>query len=255
MIATRTKTTRWRAATVHFALSVLIAALVFAVIYFVWYPGALFGSAGGLDLFLLIACVDVVIGPLITLIIFVPGKRGLVFDLVVIALLQVAALSYGVWVLYDSRPVWMVFVKDRFELVRANHVLEAERAKAKAPFNELPIDGPRFAGARMPADTAEQLRIAISAAGGQDLHTYPQYLVPYDSVQRDAAARSRPFQKLLGLNPLKNAEVEGLPARLGRSKEQIRYLPMRAGKVDLAVLVDAKSGEVLQVTGLKPWEY
>ena len=255
MIATRTKTTRWRAATVHFALSVLIAALVFAAIYFVWYPGALFESAGGRNLFLLIACVDVVIGPLITLIIFVPGKRGLVFDLVVIALLQLAALSYGVWVLYESRPAWMVFVKDRFELVRANHVLEAERAKAKSPFNEIPIDGPRFVGARMPAETGEQLRIAISAARGHDLQTYPQYLVAYDDVKKAVAAKSRPFEKLLEFNPAKRSEVEGLPARLGRSREQIRYLPMRAGKVDLTVLVDAKSGDVLQVTGLKPWEY
>ena len=255
MDATRKTTTRWRAAAIHLALSVLIAALVFAAIYFVWYPGALFASAGGSTLFLLIACVDVVIGPLITLIIYVPGKRGLAFDLVVIALLQIAALSYGVWVLYESRPAWIVFVKDRFELVRANHVLEAERAKAKPPFNQIPIDGPRYAGARMPADTAEQLRIAISASRGQDLQTYSQYLVAYDDVKKAAAARSRPFEKLLEHNPTKRAEVEALPARLGRGKEQLRYLPMRAGKVDLTVLVDATSGEVLQVTGLKPWEY
>ena len=248
--------TRWRAAAVHFALSVLIAALVFATIYFVWYPGALFGSAGGRELFLLIACVDVVIGPLITLIIFVPGKRGLAFDLVVIALLQLAALSYGVWVLYESRPVWIVFVKDRFELVRANHVLEAERAKAKPPYSELAIDGPKVVGARMPADPAEQLRISISAAkAGQDLQTYPQYLVPYESVKRQAAAKSLPFERLLTLNPQRRAEIERMRERLGRPAESIRYLPLRAGKVDLAVLVDAASGDFIEVEGLKPWTY
>src|SRR5471032_481619 len=109
-----------RAALLHRALSAAIAALVFLPIYFYWYPDVLFESAGGRDLFLLIVSVDVTIGPLITLIIFVPRKWGLMFDLVVIAILQSTALSYGVWVLFESRPVFVAYVVDRFELVRAN---------------------------------------------------------------------------------------------------------------------------------------
>jgi hypothetical protein len=247
--------TRWRASATHFGLCLLIASLVFAAIYFVWYPGALFQSAGGRDLFMLIACVDVVIGPLITLIIFVPGKRGLLFDLVVIALLQVAALSYGVWVLYESRPVWIVFVKDRFELVRANYILDSERAKAKPPYNQLAIDGPKVVAARMPTDPAEQLRIGITAAAGQDVQTYPQHLVPYDELKRDAAAKSLPFERLLALNPKKRDEIERMRARLARPAEAIRYLPLRAGKADLAAIVDARSGDFLEIAALKPWEY
>ena len=37
--------------------------------------------------------VDVTLGPLITLIIFKPGKKGLLFDLVVIGMMQSAALA------------------------------------------------------------------------------------------------------------------------------------------------------------------
>lgn len=247
--------TRWRASATHFGLCLLVAGLVFAAIYFVWYPGALFPSAGGRDLFLLIACVDVVIGPLITLIIFVPGKRGLLFDLVVIALLQIAALSYGVWVLYESRPVWIVFVKDRFELVRANYILDQERAKAKPPYHQLAIDGPKVVAARMPTDPAEQLRIGLTAAAGRDIQTYPQHFVPYDELKRDAAAKSLPFERLLTLNPRKRHEIERMRARLSRPAEAIRYLPLRAGKADLAVMVDAKTGDFLEIAGLRPWEY
>src|SRR5688500_10728960 len=125
---------RWRASALHLGVSLVVAALVFAVIYFVWYPAPLFQSAGGRHLFALIALVDVTLGPLITLIVFRAGKPGMRFDLVTIATLQVAALAYGVWVLYEARPVWIVFVKDRYELVRANNVLDAELAKAKPPF-------------------------------------------------------------------------------------------------------------------------
>src|SRR5690348_2121328 len=110
---------RWRAAAIHLGLSALVATLVLFAIRFMWYPGALFGAAGGLKLFLLIAAVDVAIGPLCTLVVFRQGKKGLAFDLATIAILQVVALSYGSWVLFDSRPAWIVFVVDRFELVRA----------------------------------------------------------------------------------------------------------------------------------------
>ncbi len=68
---------RARAAGIHLALSATVAAAVFLAIYFFWYPDVLFESAGGRTLFLLIASVDVTIGPLITFIIFVPGRGGL----------------------------------------------------------------------------------------------------------------------------------------------------------------------------------
>ena len=246
--------TRWRAAGTHFGLSIAVAMLVLGAIYFVWYPGALFDSAGGRDLFTLIACVDVTIGPLITLIIFVPGKRGLAFDLVVIAVLQLAALSYGVWVLYESRPVWIVFVKDRFELVRANYLQAEDVGKAKPPYDELPLDGPRVVGARMPADPKEQLEIGLSAAGGRDLQMFPQHYVAYEQVRGEAAAKSLPYARLAEFNSARRDELAQWPQRLGRPAEGIRYLPLRAGKVDLAVLVDARSGDYLATAGLHPWE-
>src|SRR5688572_1629501 len=106
---------RYRAAATHFALSVLVVGTVFLLVYFLWFPGPLFRGAGGRDLFLVLAMVDVTLGPLITLLIFRPGKRGLKFDLAVIALIQVAALAYGTHVVFEARPVWTVFLKDRFD--------------------------------------------------------------------------------------------------------------------------------------------
>src|SRR4051812_17228335 len=84
---------RLRAASVHFAISLAIATSVFLAIYFVWFPGALFAGAGGRGLLLLIFFVDVTIGPLLTFIVFVPGKKNLVLDLCVIAALQLGALA------------------------------------------------------------------------------------------------------------------------------------------------------------------
>ena len=141
---------RYRASGTHFAISATVAAIVFALIALVWYPGTLLSGAGGLELFVLVASVDVTLGPLLTLIVFVPGKKGLAFDLAVIGMLQVTALVYGVHVLFEARPAYIVFVKDRFEVVRANEIEDADLAKARSPFNERPVTGPRIAGARLP---------------------------------------------------------------------------------------------------------
>jgi hypothetical protein len=254
-MASKSRVTRWVAAPLHLCLSALVAAAVFAVVYFVWYPGALFGAAGGRDLFLLVACVDVTIGPLITLIIFVPGKKGLKFDLAVIAVLQLGALSYGAYVLYESRPAWIVFVKDRYELVRANQVLEAERRKAKPPYDELPLTGPRLVGARMPTDPDEQLRIALTAAQGQDVQTYPQYLIPYDDVRGQARAKAKRLADLAALNPKSALVIDRMPAKLGLPADQLGFLPLRAGRVDLTVVIDRRSGDVLGTYALRPWKY
>ena len=95
---------RFRAAATHLGLSLLVASAIFLPVYFFWYPSALFDTAGGRDLFLLIAAVDVTLGPLLTLIVFRSGKKGLAFDLSIIAAMQLVALSYGVWVLFEARP-------------------------------------------------------------------------------------------------------------------------------------------------------
>ncbi len=56
---------------------------------------------------------------MVTLIVFNPGKRLalLRLDLAVIGTIQAAALAYGVSVIAEARPVYMVFTVDRFDLV------------------------------------------------------------------------------------------------------------------------------------------
>ena len=240
---------------IHLSISAAIAVAVFLPIYFFWYPDVLYESAGGRDLFLLIVSVDVTLGPLITTIIYVPGKWGLKFDLVVIATLQTLALAYGVYVLFEARPVYIVFVKDRFELVRANDYPDAELAKNPQGYGALPLPwrGPKIVGARLPKDPKEQLDVMISGIGGIDVHLMPRYYVPYGEVRSIAKEKGEPLQKLRDRNPQHVAEVNALVANSGRKEEELRFLPLRAGKTDLTILIDARSGEILKISSLKPW--
>jgi hypothetical protein len=245
---------RFRASAIHLGISASIATLVFAGIYFVWYPGALFGAAGGRDLLLLVLAVDVTVGPLVTLIIFLPGKKGLVFDLWVIAILQASFLAYGVWTIAEARPAYIAFVKDRFELAHANQIPDSVLVAAHMNrYLDLPWLGPKVVGVRFPTDPDEKYKLVLSGLTGVDIHCYPQYHVPYEQLRKEVLDRSIRLQNLASFN--KGLAVQGLAQRLGKREDEVRYLPLRAGKVDLTVLIDAKTAAVLQVVDLKPWEF
>ncbi|HYC37127.1 MAG TPA: TfpX/TfpZ family type IV pilin accessory protein [Usitatibacter sp.] len=247
--------TRFRAAATHFGLSMLVVGTVFLLVYFVWYPEPLFRGAGGRDLFLVLALVDVTIGPLITLVIFKPGKPGLKFDLVVIAVLQLAALAYGSYVVFEARPAWIVYLRDRFDLVRANQVMVEEKAPAKPQYARTPLSGPQVVGARVPTDPDERFRMMVSGLAGADVSSYPRYFVPYEELAAEAAAKAKPIRTLRTYNPGREGELATVVAKLGGDESRLAFLPLRAGKTDLSVVLEAKTGKVLAVLDLRPWQY
>jgi hypothetical protein len=246
---------RYKASLSHFGISLAVAGLVYVAVRYFWYPGPLFEVAGGLELLLLIISVDVTLGPLITLIIFKPGKWGLMFDLTVIATLQFAALIYGLHSIAESRPVYITFVKDRFELVRAGELEDADIAQGAPGFDSLSWFGYRLAGARLPKDPKEQLKhMDLAILGSKDVHLFPKLYVPYEQVAADAARVSGSMAKLRSLNPAGSAEVDAL-VRAGGSEEAYGFLPMRAGKRDMTVVVRRRDGAVIALSALRPWEY
>lgn len=248
--------TRTRAGLTHLALSALVATTALAVIYFVWFPEVLFEGAGGRELFFIIASVDVTIGPLLTFIVFKSGKKGLKFDLAVIATLQLAALAYGVYAIFEARPVYIVYVRDRFELVRATEIPEENLARVRDKgLDRLPMTGPKIMGAKIPTDPDTVFRLSQSALNGLDVQHFPEYYIPYDEVRPEVRAHGKPLEKLRSYNKDRPGEVDQVLASLGRKEADVLFLPMRAGKRDLAAFVDAKDGKLLRITTLKPWDY
>ena len=80
---------RWQAFGGHLSFSLLLGLAVFALFRWVWYPDALFELGGAGKLMALVVGIDVVLGPLLTLIVFNPRKRSLIWDLAVILALQI----------------------------------------------------------------------------------------------------------------------------------------------------------------------
>ena len=100
-----------------------------------WYPDPFYAAMGGNDLVAVVVGVIVILGPLLTLAVVNPGKaqRLVRMDLAIIAVLQVAGLAGAVWAVSDTRPVYMVFTVDRFDLVAANEIRGEELARVTDP--------------------------------------------------------------------------------------------------------------------------
>jgi len=104
----------------------------------------------------------VVMGPLLTLVVFDRRKprTALVRDLTIIAVLQLAALAYGLHTVYIARPVALVYEGGRFRLVTANDVREEELPNAPQAYRTLPLNGPLVPGTQ--DERAIQRQRAIS---------------------------------------------------------------------------------------------
>ncbi len=252
----RAKTmTRWKASAIHLSICAVIGLSVLAWMLLVWYPAPYFEGLGAGKLSMTIIGVDVVIGPLITLIIYNPLKKSLRFDLAVVALLQLSALAYGVYVVYEARPVYVVFNVDRFDVVAANEIDPAEREKVSRPeYQSLPLTGPILVAAVLPSDREERHRILFAAVGaGYDLPNFPQHYVPYEEQMSQAIARSRPLDDLAQQRAEAEPQLAALKKELGGRANDLGFLPVRARKLDLTAIIDRKTGEVLKVLAIDPW--
>jgi hypothetical protein len=245
---------RWKAATIHLGISAIIAIVVVVLMRLLWYPGPYFAAMGGDGLLMLIVGCDVVLGPLITLIIFKSGKRGLKLDLTIVGCIQFAALAYGAYTVFIARPVFTVFVVDRFEVVAASDIRTEELAKATDPeFSTLSITGPRVVAAKLPDDRSEGEAIALAAAGGgEDVKQLPRLYIPYEQVKAQVAARSRPMSALA----TRSSEFPEMMRRLeatGKSADDLGFLPMAARNQSMSVVVDRRSGEIKDILPINPW--
>jgi hypothetical protein len=221
----------------HFAASLLVAAIVGALVFGVWFPHPFRQLAGGTELFLLIMLVDLVCGPLLTLVLFNPAKpkRELVIDLGLVVLVQLAALAYGMWTLHVARPLYLVHEMDRFKVIALADIDTAELAKLAETLQPSFFKGPQTLGLRDASKEEREKVMFESVQGGRDYGERPSFYVPYDSAQAAKAyAKAKPVADFVKKHPNKQADIDKLQIAAGQ--ELLRYLPIIARQDWVAVL-------------------
>jgi len=107
---TATVKVRLKATGIHIAISTVIFLVFLYFILAQWYPVPYFVTDGGWQGIRIVIAVDMVLGPLLTLIIFNPAKsrRAILFDLSMIGLAQSAALVWGAYAVYSQQPAAVI---------------------------------------------------------------------------------------------------------------------------------------------------
>jgi hypothetical protein len=237
---------RMRAALIHLALSLGVAALAAGLVFFVWYPLPFREISGGRDLFLILVGVDVVIGPLITLMVFDlrKSRNELVRDLAVVGVMQLAALGYGIHTMALARPVVIALEGDRLRVVRAIDLAEADLSAAPPELRTVPWSGPVWLATRAPT-ASEKFETMNRGLAGEDIGMRPEFWLP-DGARGAAYVRAaQPLDKLVRLSGERAAVVEQAVRDTGRPRTRIGYLPILARSTDWSALVDRKDGEVI----------
>lgn len=235
---------RFRAAGIHFALSLAIAAAAGLLVFGVWFPYPYREISGGRELFTLVVSVDVVLGPLITLAIFNRQKpwAELRRDLSIIVAIQLAALAYGLWAVSQARPVQLVFEIDRFRVVHAVEVPLDMLHLAPADVDPFPLAGPRLLSVRAFQSEAERVAATLAAVRGVPIGSRPDFWQSFEAGRGDVLRASRPIAVLKSRFPASTAAIDRALEQAGRPESTTLWVPMTGRKSFWTALVDGSSG-------------
>jgi len=245
--------TRSRAALTHLWPSLLVLAGFAALLLLAWfpYPFRQFAESDKFALALVLSAT--LIGPAMTWLVYKPGKRGLLLDLVVISVIQLAAFGWGAMSLYQNRPYFMVFTVDRFEVLSGRDVDFAWIRDAN--FLDKPFAAPILLFANMPTDPAayQKLLREVMFEGKPDLQFRPEFWSLYADRKQQALKKSRPLADLRAKRPDSDGAIDRLVNRHGGDIARFRFVPALFGDAQYTVILDAASGDVVGSLLISPW--
>jgi hypothetical protein len=231
----------------------LVMIVIASVIVFAWYPYPFweFGKSGKFALSLILAAGFA--GPALTWVVYKKGKWGLRFDLWVIAIVQLAAMAWGMLSLYQNRPFWMVYTVDRFEVLSMRDI---DLGWVTDPqFLDKPFIGPLLIFANMPADPVayQKLLREIMFEGKPDLQFRPEFWSLYTERKEIALQKSRPLLELRETRPGWSEAIDSLVKKHGGDISLLKFAPTLQKDGQFTAILDAQSGDVIEAIKIDPW--
>lgn len=227
----------------HLGISLAVALLSAGVVFGLLYPAPYSEMLGIGTIFWLLLVVDVVCGPLLTLVLANPQKscRERWVDFGLIGVIQLAALLYGLHSMWVARPVALVFEVDRLVVVTANQIDPERLSKAPASLRQLPWWGVVRAGTRR-AVGREELMVSVERSlVGLSPSLQPEWWVPWAQAVDGAAQRAQPVTSLIARRPAAAEVLQKAIGATGFSADSLRYLPLTADKsLDWVALLDSQ---------------
>ncbi len=242
---------RIKATALHLLISLLAAALVAALVFWVWYPRGYAMLMRGGELFMILIACDVILGPALSFLVCNPNKsrRALVFDYVVIGAVQLAALAYGMSVVADSRPAFEIFSVDRINIVSAFEI--DDDGSANVQRFRPGWFGPRPLTLQMPTESAARNKALDLELSGKQLHLMPSYYGEH--VPAQTLAKAQPIAALIQRLPQARAQINEAVQRTGRPVEQLRWVPAATRFGFHTALINDKTAQLMGLVAVDPF--
>lgn len=234
----------------HLSISLLLACCSLFIVFYIWYPAPLAKAVGVTSIFFMMLAIDVILGPSLTLIIAEQGKRFLKLDLVIIFIIQLSALTYGLYSISSGRPVWLAFDTLRFEVAQANSIPVEDLKQAKPPYNVLGWGKPQFVAVKPTKNEKERSnRTFVELQTGVAPSMQPSLYEPISHQPEQIKKRLTPVADLLAYNDKNLVEHT-----LKKYPNADAFLPLKAAEVDMTVLMNKETATVVKIVDLRPWK-
>ncbi|MDE2413650.1 MAG: hypothetical protein KGM60_02735 [Comamonadaceae bacterium] len=242
---------RW--ALCHLFLSAVVALISAVLVFQYWYGMPYREMLGVGGIYVLILIVDVVCGPIMTLVLASPTKlhREMRLDIALVGIIQAAALVYGLNVVWSARPAVLAFENDRLVVVAANEITHAELAGAPSGFQSLPFSGVLKVASRQPRDNSEFLRSIDLSLAGLSPALRPSWWLPVSAQHTQMRAKAKPLAELVEKRPDHALDLQSAAKRSGYPVNALTYLPLTSSKTkDWVALLNSS----MEMVGYAPVE-
>src|ERR1700730_896054 len=238
---------RLKAFGLHLSASVLLLTLIFGALYLGWYRWPAWYLTGVLHVVVIVAMVDLALGPMLTLIVANPRKprRELARDISVIVIVQLAALIYGAATLWLGRPLYYAFSVDRLQMVQASDLEAREIALVRRQNPALAphwYSRPRWIWAPLPENPDEAARIIQSAVlGGRDVIQMPRYFRSWEQGLPKLREQLRSLDEMQALSGAEKHALRARMSQLGLAPEQRNALLLWGDVRRVLVIFDPRT--------------
>lgn len=233
---------------IHTIFSLFLLGFALWLIFYIWYPKPLDVAIGVTSVYWILLGVDLILGPLLTFIVYKEHKTKLRFDICCILLLQISAYLFGLHTIMQARPVWKVFVVDDIELVSPIDIKKTKYYDLNENFTPslfkqsqwvaaVYSDNPKIRQEQKEDEMFDGISLATRPETYQHLHKRSE------SVLR----KLKPINQLIEFNEKDKVEYETNPYN-----NIYGWLPVKAPEVDMVALFD-KNGHAIAIVNLRPW--
>ncbi len=235
-----------KAAGLHLLISAIVIGSFLLIVYFIWYPYPFYITEGLSHITIILLGVDLVLGPLMTLILYRKGKKYWLFDLSIVLILQLSAFAYGAVTIAEGRPVYIVFATDVFKTVPPS-LIDTHDLKDKSLDYSL-LSTPIYIYAIAPSDPKEREKLMWSALEeGKDIELLPEYYQNYQAnlfhiIQRKEGYK---YYKKIKINDELNHQYKAILIKHDLTEEQSGLFTLFGNEKEVIVMVNLNNGKII----------